>query len=125
MKATKQQKKKISRKQYREDSLSKQSFKIFLGQQQVNFNINIDPKRNIEVLEEIRNMLHMAIQQKQAIQREQRTKKAKKVHSETTDLVSRYQEQNLKNGQSGSTNTICTMTLVEELTTTRYRQQQT
>ncbi|KAF0418477.1 hypothetical protein F8M41_007259 [Gigaspora margarita] len=60
----------------------------------------MDPKRNIEVLEEIRSMSHMAIQQEQAIQREQKMKKAKKVHSETTDLVSGYQEQNLESGQS-------------------------
>ncbi|CAG8854020.1 3398_t:CDS:2, partial [Gigaspora margarita] len=51
---------------------------------------------NIEVLEEIKNMSHVAIQQEQAIQREQRMKKAKKVHSETTDLVSGYQKQNLE-----------------------------
>ncbi|CAG8820921.1 16998_t:CDS:2 [Gigaspora margarita] len=47
----------------------------------------MNPKGNIKVLEEIRNMSHMAIQQEQAIQREQRKKKAKKVHSETADLV--------------------------------------
>ncbi|CAG8671807.1 23543_t:CDS:2, partial [Gigaspora margarita] len=44
-------------------------------------------------------------------------KKAKKVHNKTTDLVSRYQEQNLESRQSGSTNTICTITAVDELTT--------
>ncbi|KAF0538533.1 hypothetical protein F8M41_007739 [Gigaspora margarita] len=77
----------------------------------------MDPKRNIEVLEEIRSISHVAIQQEQAIQREQRTKKAKKVHSETTDLVSRYQEQNLESGQSGSTDTICTIISVDKLTT--------
>ncbi|KAF0404036.1 hypothetical protein F8M41_009112 [Gigaspora margarita] len=44
-------------------------------------------------------------------------KKAKKVHSETTDLVSKYQEQNLESGQSGLINTICTITLVDEFTT--------
>ncbi|KAF0445978.1 hypothetical protein F8M41_002996 [Gigaspora margarita] len=41
-------------------------------------------------------------------------KKAKKVHSETADLVSGYQEQYLESEQFGSTNTICTMMSVEE-----------
>ncbi|CAG8816453.1 42703_t:CDS:1 [Gigaspora margarita] len=77
----------------------------------------MDPKRNIEVLKEIRNISHIAIQQEQAIQREQKIKKAKKVHSKTTDLVSGYQEQNLESGQSGLTNTICTIMLVDKLTT--------
>ncbi|KAF0506649.1 hypothetical protein F8M41_019125 [Gigaspora margarita] len=44
-------------------------------------------------------------------------KKAKKVQSKTTDLVSRYQEQNLESEQSSSTDTICTITAVDELTT--------
>ncbi|CAG8808410.1 30226_t:CDS:2, partial [Gigaspora margarita] len=69
---------------------------------------------NIEVLEEIRSMSHMAIQQEQAIQRKQRTKKAKKVYCKTADLVSGYQEQNLESEQTSSTNTTCTMTSIEE-----------
>ncbi|KAF0465082.1 hypothetical protein F8M41_026330 [Gigaspora margarita] len=73
----------------------------------------MNPKGNIEVLKEIRSMLHVAIQQEQAIQREQKKKKAKKVYSETADLVSGYQKQNLESGQSGLTDTICTMTSVE------------
>ncbi|CAG8841328.1 1290_t:CDS:1, partial [Gigaspora margarita] len=74
----------------------------------------MDLKGNIEALKEIRSISYVAIQQDQAIQREQRTKKAKKVHNETAKLVSEYQEQNLASKQSGSINTLCTMMLVEE-----------
>ncbi|CAG8837593.1 37780_t:CDS:1, partial [Gigaspora margarita] len=94
--ATKQQKERDFKKWFKEDTPSKQSFKIFLGQQQVNFNANMDPKGDIEVLEEIRSMLQVAIQQGQASQRELRMKKAKMVYSKTTDLVSGYQEQTLE-----------------------------
>ncbi|CAG8647516.1 26850_t:CDS:2 [Gigaspora margarita] len=59
--------------------------------------LNYEKACQLEVLKKIRSMSYMATQQEQAIQREQRTKKAKKVYSKTIDLVSGYQEQNLEN----------------------------
>ncbi|CAG8797557.1 34230_t:CDS:1 [Gigaspora margarita] len=75
-------------------------------------------KRTIEVLEEIRSMFQIVIQEEQAMRRGQTTKKAKKTHTEVVNLNNGHYEQLLESGQFGLNDTICTMTSKDLYTTT-------
>ncbi|CAG8717366.1 21818_t:CDS:1 [Gigaspora margarita] len=84
----------------------------------MNFNTDMDLKRTIEVLKEIRNISQIAIQENQAMKREQTTKKAKKAYIEAVNLDNGQQEPILKSRQFGLSNTTCTITSENLHTTT-------